>query len=128
MKLKSIVLVWWIFVCGIFAVTLLDSSRQKFQFETTLDSSRWFHFLIYASLATVSLLAFKKWRTVLGSLIILALATIAEAFHAGIPLITLRSQTVPADLFGIAAGILLGLNIWMLRSSPKPVGNQSLKR
>jgi hypothetical protein len=34
-----------------------------------------------------------------------------------------RTQNVPANLFGIAAGVLLGLNIRMMRNSEKSIDN-----
>jgi hypothetical protein len=45
------------------------------------------------------------------------MSIILESLQAGVPISTLRMQTIPADLFGVAAGILLGLNIRTMRNA-----------
>jgi hypothetical protein len=55
------------------------------------------------------------------------LSIVLEALQAGFPLSLLRTQTVPADLFGIAAGMLLGLNIRTIRNAARPLSKAELE-
>ena len=125
MKVKRLIFIWCVLICGIYGLLLLSYWRLNYYFFVTLDSSRWFHFMIYSIAATIPLLILKKVRYVIASFVPLAIAMATEAFRFDVPSTTLRSQTVPADLFGIAAGVLLGLNLCTLRSSARALGDRN---
>jgi hypothetical protein len=122
-KVKPLIFVWCVLICDIYGLILLNCWRLNYYFLAALDSSRWFHFIIYTIAATIPLVVLKKVRYVIASFVPLAIAVAAEAFRSDVSSSALRSQTVPADLFGFAAGILLGLNICTLRRSTKALGN-----
>jgi hypothetical protein len=83
------------------------------------DSSHWIHFVIYALVAVIPVVAWRKRANIMFSLAMPVLGATSELLQALIPGIVGRSQYGIADLFGVAAGILLGANIRMTYSSAK---------
>lgn len=60
------------------------------------------------------------------SFIPLIMSIMLESLQAGLPIPVPRTQTIPADLFGVAAGILLGLNIRTIRNAARPLNRAEL--
>ena len=71
----------------------------------------WLHFLIYAAAAAIPLLV---WKRRIGLLLAVAI---------GVTGLILSDRVI--NLFGVAAGTLLALNILTLRSSSKPPSDVS---
>ena len=89
------------------------------------DLNRWVHFLVYAMVAAIPVAAWGR-RTILLLSLVLALVGIAlELLPAFIPGTIVRPQNAQAELFGVGAGILLGLNLRMMRNSAKPLNRVS---
>jgi VanZ family protein len=83
------------------------------------DSSRWAHFFAYVLVAAIPVAAWRYRRDVAFCLIPVILSIAFESLQTHIPGSVIRMQNISADLFGTAAGILLGLNIRMMRNSAK---------
>ena len=116
---------WCVLTVGVVLVSALPGSGWINGFLAPYDSNRWAHFLAYASVATIPVAALKRRSIILLSLIPAMTGVSFELWQAYIPGTMVRPQNAPADLFGIAAGILLGLNIRMMRNSAKSFENAS---
>lgn len=78
-------------------------------------SNHWFHFLLYAVIVTIPVTVWKnKYRFML-SLVAVLLVIALGSLQTFIPGHANRSQNALPDLFGVAAGVLLGLNLRMIR-------------
>jgi hypothetical protein len=122
LKNYRLVYLWSLLITGIYSIAILHNIRSIYHFVAAYDSNRWIHFLAYALVAAIPVAASRRKSIVLSSLVA-AIAGIAfESFQAGIPWPIVSTQTVPADLFGVAAGILLGLNLRVMRDSGKSLG------
>jgi hypothetical protein len=122
MKIGRFLYIWCLLIWAILLVSSLQHARSVYQYIAPLDLSRWIHFLAYAAVVALPIAAWVRKKSILLSFIAPILSIAIEATQAGIPLPALRMQTIPADLFGIGAGILLGLNIRMMhRSTRQPI-------
>ena len=110
---------WCVLTGGMLWMSIFPSSISIFQGAAAYSLSRWVHFLVYVSVAAIPVVAWRRKSTVLLSLAIAILGSAFEFLRMYFPGHTFQSQNVFADLFGIAAGILLGLNIRMMRNSAK---------
>lgn len=111
--------IWCLLVGAILSVSILPPGSWIYRSIAGYDSNRWLHFLAYASAATIPVAAWRRRRSIWFALFPVAVSIVFEALQAGIPGPIVRTQNVPADLFGAAAGILLGLNIRVMRTSAK---------
>jgi hypothetical protein len=102
---------WCVLAVGIVFVAVLPSSYSAYIILAEWDSNRWVHFLAYAAVAAVPVAAWNRRMQILLSFIPLVICVALELIHSILPGTIVRSQNVPADLFGIAAGILFGLNL-----------------
>jgi len=110
---------WCVLVGGILLVSILPAGSWIYRSIAGFDSNRWVHFLAYALAASIPVAAWKRRKNILLSLIPVLMSTALEAVQAAISEPIVRTQNVPADLFGIAAGILLGLNIRTMHKTAK---------
>ena len=114
---------WCVLTGGVILISVLPGSSLIDHFLAAYDSNRWAHFLAYASVATIPVTAWKSRTSILFSLIPALVSIALELWQSHMPGPMVRMQNVPADLFGIAAGVLLGLNIRMMRNSEKSIDN-----
>ena len=114
---------WCVLVGAIITISVLPASGWIYQSIADYNSSRWVHFLTFASAAAIPVSAWKHRKNILFSFIPLLVSIALEALRAGMPGPIFRTQNVPADLFGIAAGFLLGLNIRTMHNSAKAPGS-----
>jgi hypothetical protein len=110
-----------------FLTSALQGARSMHRYLTPLDSSRWVHFLVYAAVVALPMAAWQRRRNIVLSFAAPIMSIALEASLGGIPLPQLRMQTLPADLFGISAGVLLGLNFRMMRRSARRAPNEGLE-
>ena len=108
---------WCFSACAILLISILHNASIGSRQLHLLDSNRWPHFLIYAAVVAMPV---GLWQR--GSRIVLSLApvlvSIALDFLASHPLFAaVRTQIISAELFGMAAGILLGLNLRVMRKA-----------
>ena len=116
---KQLRYLWCVLTGGILLMSILPGSSSIYQAVAAYDANRWIHFLIYATVAAIPVVAWRHRTSVLFSLVIVALGIALELLHAHIPGLIGRPQNAFADMFGAGAGILLGLNIRMMRNSAK---------
>ena len=112
---------WCVLTIGIVLISILRGSSGIYHFLTAYDSNRWAHFLAYGAVATIPVAAWKRKASILLSLSPAIISIVLGSWQAHNPGLMVRTQNVPADLFGIAAGVLLGLNIRVMRNSEKAV-------
>lgn len=116
---------WCALMGGIALVTILSSNSTAYQSVAEYDSSRWLHFLAYTLVIAVPIAAWKLRSTILLSFIPPIVCIALEWRHAYIQGTLPHPQNLPADLFGLAAGILLGLNLRIMRNSTQPLDAES---
>jgi uncharacterized membrane protein YedE/YeeE len=114
---------WCVLTGGILLMSNLPGSSLIYQAVAAYDSNRWVHFLVYATVAVIPVVAWRRRTSVLFSLVIVALGIALELLQTHIPGLIGRPQNAFADMFGVGAGILLGLNIRMMRNSAKSGAN-----
>jgi hypothetical protein len=108
---------WSMLVCGIALIAILPDASWIYSSIAAYDSSRWAHFLEYAIVTAIPVGAWGRRSRVMISFIPIFLCIALEALHIHFSAPGLRSSNISADLFGVAAGILLGMNIRVIRSS-----------
>jgi hypothetical protein len=117
--------VWCVLVGGIFLASILPGDSSVYQFISVYDTNRWVHFLGYASIAAIPVAKWKPRARVLLSLLpaLISIALEVLQTHDSAPVSFL--QNVPADFFGLAAGILLGMNLRVMHNSAKSLSDVS---
>jgi hypothetical protein len=108
---------WCVLASGVLLMPILPSGSWIYQIVITYDSNRWVHFLVYTAVAAIPVAAWRRRASVLFSLSIAVLGTALEFLQMFIPSLIGRPQNALADLFGIGAGILFGLNIRAMHNS-----------
>ncbi len=116
---KRITIVWCVLISGIFLISIVPAGSWIYQSVASFYSDRWIHFLTYASIAAIPVGTWKKRPGILLSFLPAIYCLVVEYVQGQAPGRIVTTHNVTADLFGIAAGILLGLNIRVMRSSTK---------
>jgi hypothetical protein len=114
---------WCVLTGGILIMSILSGCSSIYQSVVAYSANRWIHFLVYATVTAIPVFAWRRRSSVLFSLIIVVLGFTFELLQAHIPGLIGRPQNAFADMFGFGAGILLGLNIRMMRTSAKSETN-----
>jgi len=83
-------------------------------------SDHWFHFLLYTAIVAIQVTMWKRKYRFMLSLVAVLLVIALGSLQTFIPGHRNRSQNAMPDLFGVAAGVLLGLNLRMIRD-PHPL-------
>lgn len=126
MKVQRFFYPWCLVICGVYLVSILHGNRNIYLYVVAFDSNRWLHFLSYVALIAVPTGLWRPYRTITLAYIPVMLGILIECLLAGHPWPVVRTQTIPADLFGFAAGILLGLNIRTMDNSTRSLKNANL--
>ncbi len=126
LKNKRLAYLWCFLIGGIFLISILRGSNWNYHSIAVYDSSRWAHFLAYVLVAAIPVVAWKYRRDVAFCLVPVVMNIAFESLLAHLPGSVVRAQNISADLFGTAAGILLGLNIRVMRNSAKSLNNSGL--
>jgi putative effector of murein hydrolase len=112
--------------CALLAAALILSNvpAAGWPFETIgyYASNHWFHFLLYAAIVTIPVTIWKRKYRFMLSLVAVLLVIALGSLQTFIPGHGNRSQNAMPDLFGVAAGVLLGLNLRMIRDPHPPSG------
>ena len=108
---------WCVLTGGLVVISVLPARNSSYYFLALYDSNRWANFLAYALVAAIPIAAWKHRTSMCLSLIPAIISIALELWQKHVPGPIVRTQNVPADLFGIAAGILLGLNFRVMRKS-----------
>jgi hypothetical protein len=120
LKENRLFYLWCTLAGGIALVAILNGNSLIYQSIAEYDSNRWIHFLTYASLVAIPFAVWKHKWSLLFSFIPPILGIMLESLQSHVPSATVHAQNIPADLFGVAAGILLGLNLRAMHSPAKP--------
>jgi putative effector of murein hydrolase len=83
-------------------------------------SNHWFHFVMYAAIVAIPVTMWKRKYRFMLSLVAVLVVIALGSLQTFIPGHANRSQNAMPDLFGVAAGVLLGLNLRMIRG-PHPL-------
>jgi hypothetical protein len=116
---------WCALIGGIITVAVVPHGSWIYRYITDCDSNRWAHFLAYALVVTLPFSGWRHWKSLLLSFIPVFMCIALETLQAKVTGSTARAYNVPADLFGVAAGVLLGLNIRAMCKSVNPLSNTS---
>lgn len=118
---------WCILACLIVVIPMLHYAHVESGNLFPFDSSRWIHFLIYAAAVAVPIGLWERGLEIYLSLAPVVVAIAIDSLASGPLLRAVRPQMIPAELFGIAAGILLGLNLRLMRKAQDPLKAGSQK-
>lgn len=99
----------------------LPGTGRPYETITYYASNHWFHFLLYAALVTIPVTVWKKKYRFMLSLVAVLVVIALGSLQTFVPGHSNRSQNAMPDLFGVAAGVLLGLNLRMIRD-PQSLG------
>jgi hypothetical protein len=109
--------IWCLLITGVFLFEVLPGPNWIYTSVAIYDKSRWLHFLVYLCVVAIPFAAWRNRTNVLLSLIPPFVTYALEYVQSSVYGPHIRYRNLSADLFGIAAGILLGLNLRVLRSS-----------
>jgi hypothetical protein len=123
LKNNRLAYLWGLSIGGVFLISILRGGNWNYHSIAAFDSSRWVHFLAYALVAAIPVAAWTYRRDVAFGLVPVMMSVALESLQAHVPGPIIQPHNVSADLFGVAAGILLGLNFRMMRNSAKSLDN-----
>jgi hypothetical protein len=124
MKLDRWFYLWCVLICGIISVSTLDFERWASASMQMFDANRWGHFLIYAAAVAVPVAMWQSRSRILLSIIPVMIAIVIDSLSSGGLFASVRAQIIPAELFGTVAGVLLGLNLRLMRRTKDPLGTK----
>jgi putative effector of murein hydrolase len=93
----------------------LPTTGVPYEMVSYYASNHWFHFLLYAAIVAIPVTVWKKKYRFMLSLLAVLLVIALGSVQTFVPGHANRSQNAMPDLFGVAAGVLLGLNLRMIR-------------
>lgn len=107
--------VWYCLLAAALAVSTVPAEYFPSAAIAAWVSNHWFHFVFYAVLVAIPVTIWKKKYRFMLSLVAIFVVIAAGALQAFRPGRWNSSQNALPDLFGVAAGVLLGLNLRMIR-------------
>jgi len=110
-------LAWGALAFGILFMSLLPGRSGLYHILSAYYASDWTRFLVFAAAASVPCAAWRTRKRVLYALLVVVLSVVLEALRAIHTGPVVHPELIPSDLFGIAAGVLLGLNLRLMNSS-----------
>ena len=116
---------WVVLLAGIFFIAILPGGSSIYHLVAAFDSDRWAHFMEYASITVVPVALGKGRSRILLSLLAVITCVAVELLRSHITALAHADQ-VPADMFGMAAGTLLGLNLRVMRHSARTMNEARL--
>lgn len=113
-------LYWFMLVSGVIVSSLLPGVvGLRDSLIAGNITSNWLHFLVYALVATLPMLAWKSRSGLAVSLGVALLSVALQVLHGFTSGRVTDSHITVVNLLGVTSGILLGLNIRVLQSQPK---------
>jgi hypothetical protein len=116
---------WYALVAGIFSIAILPTSSTIYPLVAAFDANRWLHFLAYALVTVIPVALGRGQSRILVSFFAVATCVAVELLRSHIPALPHVDQAA-ADMFGVAAGILLGLNLRVMRHSARTMNEARL--
>jgi putative effector of murein hydrolase len=114
-------IVWCCLLCAALILSNLPGAGWPYESISQFSSNHWFHFLLYATIVAVPVTLWKRKYRFMLSLVAVLVVIALGSIQTFVPGHANRSQNAMPDLFGVAAGALLGLNLRMHRS-PRSLG------
>jgi putative effector of murein hydrolase len=111
---------WCSLLGAVLILSNLPAEGWPYEGITYYASNHWFHFLLYAAIVAIPVTMWKRKYRFMLSLVAVLLVIALGSLQTFIPGHRNRSQNAMPDLFGVAAGVLLGLNLRMMRD-PHPL-------
>lgn len=120
--------VWSVLAGGVLFLSALPDKSWLAQFITPYDTDHWVRFLAYAAIASIPCAVWRIRSCVLCCLLAGGFSVACGVLHtiAGGPVNAI--ERILPDIFGLAAGALLGLNIRLLRNSTRTVAGVAQER
>ncbi len=118
---KRLRIMWCLLICGVLLLSTPYEANRLDHFIGINNMNSWAHFLAYAVVSTIPVAAWKHKTDQLLSLILSLVGITLELTPVFIQGAIMRPQNASADMFGVGAGILLGLNLRMMSNSVKPI-------
>lgn len=109
---------WCVLTCGVLFSSIPFVAIWIDQILGINNLNRWVHFLAYAVIAAIPVAAWRQRTSQILSLVFAMLGIaigLLPAFQGAL----VHIHNAPAELFGVGAGILLGLNLRLMRNSAK---------
>lgn len=94
------------------------TGSQLAQYESLIDRG-WLHFLVFAVIATINMLAWRQPASFITAFGLFAISVGLQLIHNARTGLGIDRFALIANLLGISAGVLLGLNIATLKSRLK---------
>ena len=116
---------WVVLLAGIFFIAILPGGSSIYHLVAAFDSDRWAHFLAYALVTVIPVALGRGQSRILVSFFAVATCVAVELLRSHIPALPHVDQAA-ADMFGVAAGILLGLNLRVMRHSARTMNEARL--
>jgi len=108
-----------VLAAGVLFMSILPVGGWMDQIIGNSNMNRWAHFLAYATIVVIPFAACRKGKGALLLLVVVMAGILLETVETLIPGSIARPQNVLANLFGVGAGILLGINLRMMRTAAK---------
>jgi hypothetical protein len=122
---QSLFVIWCVLIFTIVWVAFLPVNSSIHHFAVQYDSNRWLRFLVYASISAIPVSSWRSRVTIGISLLVPGLGMCLELWQAHIQAHSGLSINITPDLFGIAAGVLFGMNIRVMRKAAMKAGGPS---
>ncbi len=107
--------VWCALLGAALVVINLPGEGWPYAAITEYATNHWVHFLVYAVIVAIPVTIWRRKYRFMLSLVAVLLVIALGSLQTFIPGHQNRSQNAMPDLFGVAAGVLLGLNLRMMR-------------
>jgi len=107
--------IWFTLIAVMVVASMLPRDGVFAAIRASYDRG-WMHFLVYAVLAALAMFAWKSKTAILSSLGLFAFSVGLHMCHLFFNGRAIDYFGLIVDLLGIVAGILLGINIMVLRS------------
>jgi putative effector of murein hydrolase len=125
MSSRNLLRIFWCSLLGAALVfSNLPANGSPYEEINVYVCNHWFHFLLYAAIVAIPVTMWKRKYRFMLSLVAVLLVIALGSMQTFIPGHLNRSQNAMPDLFGVAAGVLLGLNLRMIRD-PRPIAGRS---
>lgn len=117
---KRVSYLWGVLAAAVLVASIIPPAIWIDQMIGNSDIGRWVHFLSYAAIIVIPFAGCRKRKGVVLALLVIMGGIILQSLEMLIPGWLPRPQNIVANMFGVGAGILLGVNLRMMRSQAKP--------
>jgi len=104
--------VWAVLVAGALLISIFGNVLF-----TSFPANRWLHFLVYVAVTSIPCAIWRTKGAVVFSLAIIGCCVMSGTAVAIWNWYGVRAESTVSDFFGIAAGVLLGVNLRLSRNA-----------